>query len=289
MREVRDPGGACRGARRLRRRARSRQPELRPARGAEPRGARAQQGRSTAPSTARWRAAYGEAVPQPVRRRHHQPAQQLAAAGAGHPVRAAGPRHRRGEVDDALPGQHAPRPRRAARHRHRHGPALRRDQLRRDLLPLGRARGRLLELPLVGPGTQRDWTGYVLDQVLDPTWYVLPGGGGERAARARRARPRQRPLRARPGARRAAAQVRRQLHRAADQLHAEHARAAARAAPTSISWRMSMPTNERRPAARRAAGGLGAARGSPRRWPRRRAARRHRPGAGAGRRRSPGS
>ena len=34
--------------------------------------------------------------------------------------------------------------------------------------------GGYLELPVVGPGTQRDWTGYVLDQMLDPTWYVLP-------------------------------------------------------------------------------------------------------------------
>jgi phospholipid-binding lipoprotein MlaA len=34
--------------------------------------------------------------------------------------------------------------------------------------------GGYLELPFVGPGTQRDWTGYVLDQALDPTWYVLP-------------------------------------------------------------------------------------------------------------------
>jgi phospholipid-binding lipoprotein MlaA len=34
--------------------------------------------------------------------------------------------------------------------------------------------GGYLELPFVGPGTQRDWTGYVLDQVLDPAWYVLP-------------------------------------------------------------------------------------------------------------------
>ena len=30
------------------------------------------------------------------------------------------------------------------------------------------------ELPLVGPGTQRDWTGYALDQLTDPTFYVLP-------------------------------------------------------------------------------------------------------------------
>ena len=34
--------------------------------------------------------------------------------------------------------------------------------------------GGYLEVPLLGPGTQRDWTGYVLDQFLDPTWYVLP-------------------------------------------------------------------------------------------------------------------
>jgi phospholipid-binding lipoprotein MlaA len=39
----------------------------------------------------------------------------------------------------------------------------------------GLPEGGYLELPLVGPGTQRDWTGYVLDQALDPTWYVLPG------------------------------------------------------------------------------------------------------------------
>jgi phospholipid-binding lipoprotein MlaA len=34
--------------------------------------------------------------------------------------------------------------------------------------------GGYVELPAAGPGTQRDWTGYALDQVLDPTWYVLP-------------------------------------------------------------------------------------------------------------------
>ena len=38
----------------------------------------------------------------------------------------------------------------------------------------GLPEGGYLELPLVGPGTQRDWTGYALDQVIDPTWYVLP-------------------------------------------------------------------------------------------------------------------
>ena len=38
----------------------------------------------------------------------------------------------------------------------------------------GVAEGGYLELPVIGPGTQRDWTGYALDQLLDPTWYVLP-------------------------------------------------------------------------------------------------------------------
>ena len=37
----------------------------------------------------------------------------------------------------------------------------------------GLPEGGYVELPLVGPGTQRDWTGYALDQVSDPTWYVL--------------------------------------------------------------------------------------------------------------------
>ena len=31
------------------------------------------------------------------------------------------------------------------------------------------------EVPYGGPGTQRDWTGYALDEMLDPTYYVLPG------------------------------------------------------------------------------------------------------------------
>ncbi len=39
----------------------------------------------------------------------------------------------------------------------------------------GLPEGGYLELPFVGPGTQRDWTGYVLDQALDPTWFILPG------------------------------------------------------------------------------------------------------------------
>lgn len=34
--------------------------------------------------------------------------------------------------------------------------------------------GGYLELPFLGPGTQRDWTGWVLDQALDPMYYVLP-------------------------------------------------------------------------------------------------------------------
>lgn len=38
----------------------------------------------------------------------------------------------------------------------------------------GLPEGGYLELPLVGPGTQRDWTGYVLDQAIDPVYYVLP-------------------------------------------------------------------------------------------------------------------
>lgn len=38
----------------------------------------------------------------------------------------------------------------------------------------GLPEGGYLEFPLIGPGTQRDWTGYVLDQAFDPTWYVLP-------------------------------------------------------------------------------------------------------------------
>ena len=39
----------------------------------------------------------------------------------------------------------------------------------------GLPEGGYWELPLVGPGTQRDWTGYALDQALDPTYYLLPG------------------------------------------------------------------------------------------------------------------
>jgi phospholipid-binding lipoprotein MlaA len=31
-----------------------------------------------------------------------------------------------------------------------------------------------LEVPLGGPGTQRDWNGWVLDILLDPAFYVLP-------------------------------------------------------------------------------------------------------------------
>ena len=37
----------------------------------------------------------------------------------------------------------------------------------------GLPEGGYVELPLIGPGTQRDWTGYALDQAIDPTWYVL--------------------------------------------------------------------------------------------------------------------
>ena len=67
--------------------------------------------------------------------------------------------------------------------------------------------GGYLELPVLGPGTQRDWTGYVLDQLARPDLLRAAGGGDQRAPGARRARHRQRPLRARPGARRAALRV----------------------------------------------------------------------------------
>jgi phospholipid-binding lipoprotein MlaA len=39
----------------------------------------------------------------------------------------------------------------------------------------GLPEGGYVELPFIGPGTQRDWIGYALDQALDPTYYVLPG------------------------------------------------------------------------------------------------------------------
>lgn len=39
----------------------------------------------------------------------------------------------------------------------------------------GLPEGGYLELPFLGPGTERDWTGWVLDQLLDPVFYVLPG------------------------------------------------------------------------------------------------------------------
>lgn len=35
--------------------------------------------------------------------------------------------------------------------------------------------GGYVEIPAFGPGTQRDWTGWVLDQFTDPAYYVLPG------------------------------------------------------------------------------------------------------------------
>lgn len=34
--------------------------------------------------------------------------------------------------------------------------------------------GGYVEVPFLGPGTQRDWTAWVLDQFLDPVYYVLP-------------------------------------------------------------------------------------------------------------------
>jgi phospholipid-binding lipoprotein MlaA len=38
--------------------------------------------------------------------------------------------------------------------------------------------GAYWELPVFGPGTQRDWTGWALDQMLDPAYYLLPVGAG---------------------------------------------------------------------------------------------------------------
>ena len=35
--------------------------------------------------------------------------------------------------------------------------------------------GGYIEMPVLGPGTQRDWTGWVMDQFADPTYYVLAG------------------------------------------------------------------------------------------------------------------
>lgn len=37
----------------------------------------------------------------------------------------------------------------------------------------GLPEGAYWEIPLVGPGTQRDWTGWALDQAVDPVYYVL--------------------------------------------------------------------------------------------------------------------
>lgn len=33
--------------------------------------------------------------------------------------------------------------------------------------------GGYVEIPVGGPGTERDWTGWALDLAFDPTWYVL--------------------------------------------------------------------------------------------------------------------
>lgn len=38
--------------------------------------------------------------------------------------------------------------------------------------------GAYLEIPVGGPGTQRDWTGWVLDIALDPAFYLLPVTAG---------------------------------------------------------------------------------------------------------------
>jgi phospholipid-binding lipoprotein MlaA len=38
----------------------------------------------------------------------------------------------------------------------------------------GLPEGGYWEVPYGGPGTQRDWTGWAFDEMLDPTYYVLP-------------------------------------------------------------------------------------------------------------------
>lgn len=38
----------------------------------------------------------------------------------------------------------------------------------------GAPEGGYFEMPFLGPGTQRDWSGYVIDFALDPVSYVLP-------------------------------------------------------------------------------------------------------------------
>ena len=42
----------------------------------------------------------------------------------------------------------------------------------------GLPEGGYWELPYVGPGTQRDWTGWALDQLSDPVYYVVPVAAG---------------------------------------------------------------------------------------------------------------
>jgi phospholipid-binding lipoprotein MlaA len=42
----------------------------------------------------------------------------------------------------------------------------------------GLPEGGYWELPLLGPGTQRDWTGWGLDQLSDPVYYVVPVAAG---------------------------------------------------------------------------------------------------------------
>ncbi|CAN5776126.1 VacJ family lipoprotein [soil metagenome] len=41
----------------------------------------------------------------------------------------------------------------------------------------GLAEGGYVELPVGGPGTERDWWGWALDFAVDPFTYVLPGAG----------------------------------------------------------------------------------------------------------------
>jgi phospholipid-binding lipoprotein MlaA len=121
---------------------------------------------------------YGEAVPQPVRRGitnlHNNwrlPAHTIQYTLQGHGVRAAESATRfvvntvlglGGVIDIATDA----------------GLPYRETNFDETFYVWGIPEGGYWELPLFGPGTQRDWTGWALDQALDPTWYVLPVAAG---------------------------------------------------------------------------------------------------------------
>ena len=194
----------------------------------QPRGARAEQAgrpRGLRAGGARLRRD-GAAAGAP---RHHQPPRQLAAARADRPVRAAGPRRRRGRSRRRASRSTPPSGSAAcSTSPPRWGCPTTRPTSTRSSTAGACRRAAISELPLVGPGTQRDWTGYALDQALDPTYYVLPVAALDRAPRRSAALDivnDRYELDTDDGD--AALRVRRQLHRAADQLPAEHAGAAA--------------------------------------------------------------